>query len=100
MFSLNILQAKAATCRFDNYQAVDPNVQNWYYAEIYVNDPEFCDDSFTNTQAQGTLAHEIGHTFGFKESSNKYSIMCQIGVGRMVHTVQKIDNDNLNIMYP
>lgn len=55
-------------------------VKDWYYARIYINDDNFCQISFTNEQAQGTIIHEMGHAFGFNENySNQNSIMCQLG---------------------
>ena len=75
-------------------------VKDWYYARIYINDDNFCQISFTNEQAQGTIIHEMGHAFGLNENySNQNSIMCQLGNGRKVQRVQVVDNNAINRKY-
>ncbi len=73
---------------------------NWYYAEVHINNDAYRNPSFTNSQAQGTTTHEVGHALGLAHDNNNiYSIMCQTGYGRAVQTVQKVDNDAINILY-
>lgn len=72
----------------------DPYSTDWKYAEIHINHDNFIKPSFTNDQALGTIIHEFGHAFGLAHNnSNQNSIMCQLGYGRQVQRVQKIDND-------
>lgn len=96
--TLNVL---AETTFWDNYVAVQPTQKNWYYAEIYLNDDALSQNIISNEVATGTFAHEFGHAFGLAHAnSNTNSIMCQLAYGRLVNTVQKVDNDTLNYLYP
>lgn len=71
---------------------IDPNIGNWFYADIYLNN-----DSVYNYQ--GTAAHEMGHALGLAHwNSNPYSIMAQSST-RIVQVVQSIDNQHLNEKY-
>jgi len=86
---------------FLNGARIDPRTSNWYYAEIYINHDAFIKPSLTNDQALGTTIHEMGHAFGLDEyNTNKYSVMCQLGAGRLVQRVQKTDNDAVKGLYP
>lgn len=79
---------------------ISPSYSNWYYTNIYINHDEYSKPSFSDDQARGTTIHEMGHAFGLAHyNSNKYSIMCQTGYGRIVQRVQKTDNDTINILY-
>ncbi len=79
---------------------VNPSYNDWYFAQIDLNDTVLRRDDISNTQATGTFIHEMGHAFGLAHNnSNVNSIMCQTGYGRAVQTVQKVDNDALNILY-
>lgn len=49
---------------------------------------------------RGTIIHEIGHAMGLNhQNNNVYSIMCQLGAGRIRHTVNYIDNYHINQLY-
>lgn len=78
---------------------VDPESTDWYSAQIDVNDSVLRQDFVSDNQALGLFAHEIGHAFGLRESSNPYSIMCYSTGLRAVYRVQKVDNDALNSLY-
>jgi len=79
---------------------ISPTSANWAYAEIHINNDTFRLPSFTNAQAQGTVIHEMGHAFGLAhDQGNPYSIMCQTGAGRIVQSVQKVDNDAILTLY-
>jgi hypothetical protein len=79
---------------------IGPTSANWAYAEIHINNDTFRSPSFSNAQAQGTVIHEMGHAFGLAhDQGNPYSIMCQTGAGRIVQSVQKVDNDAILTLY-
>ena len=75
---------------------------NWLYSEICLNKDKLPNQ--TTTKQQGTIAHEMGHSFGLHHyNTNPYSIMCQSYVSstiqRQVETVQQEDNDAINYKY-
>lgn len=70
---------------------------NYFYANIYINHSR--NQSINASQVQGTIAHEMGHAFGLAHTNNRNSIMCQVGMGRQVQTVQAEDNDAINQIY-
>lgn len=78
---------------------IDPNQANWLYSEIYLNTDSLSE--LSDTIRQGTIGHEMGHAFGLAHYNNNPagSIMCQLGSGRSVHTVQQEDNDAINAKY-
>lgn len=78
---------------------VYPWSSNWLYSEIYINTSSL--GNYSSTTRQGTIAHEIGHAFGLAHynSNPNGSIMCQVGSGRTVQTVQQEDNDAINEKY-
>ena len=77
---------------------IDPNKSDWLYSEIKVNLDKIA--QINDQQVQGTMAHEIGHAFGLAHrNDNPYSIMCQLGSGRIVYQVQKIDQDTVTAKY-
>jgi hypothetical protein len=91
-----------AVTKFFNSSGVEinPASSNWFYAEVHINDDAYKRSDFTNSQAHGTTRHEIGHALGLAHyNSNPNSIMCQTSSGRVVQSVQKIDNDAINILY-
>lgn len=82
---------------------VNPDISNWSFGRIYLNNEEFTTPSNSMTPAQyaqGVVAHEQGHVFGLDHRNDfKNSIMCQDGFGRAVYTVQRIDNDLFNLIH-
>lgn len=91
----------AQTTYFDyGINGVNPEVCDWYSAQIDLNDTILRLDTISNDQAIGTFVHEMGHAFGLAHNNtNPNSIMCQVGHGRAVQRVQRIDNDALNRLY-
>ncbi len=80
---------------------VDPYLNNWDYSEIHLNETYMSSNKITNSHAQGTIAHEMGHAFGLAHYNNNPtgSIMCQSFVPRIVQTVQQEDNEAINPKY-
>lgn len=71
---------------------------DWLYSEIHINEPEF--NTLSASYKQGTITHEFGHVWGLQHNqTNPYSIMCQVASGRIVNTVQQVDNDAFNSKY-
>ena len=79
---------------------INPDHENWKYAEIHINHDEFKNPNFSNEQATGIIIHEFGHAFGLDHNNtNVNSIMCQTSYGRVVQKVQKVDNDAILSKY-
>lgn len=91
----------ASTSFYDNNNAqISPYYNDWFSAQIDLNDTVLRRDDISNYQATGTFIHEMGHAFGLAHNnSNVNSIMCPTGSGRAVQTVQQVDNDALNNLY-
>ena len=90
----------AETKHYYSGVVIHPNSRNWSFTEIHINDDNFRLSSFTNDQAQGTMIHEMGHTLGLNENNdNPYSVMCQLGAGRIVQRVQECDNNAIKAKY-
>lgn len=82
-----------------NAYSVSPYSHNWLYNEIKLNTASI--SSYSSNLKQGVVAHEFGHAFGLDENNtNTQSIMCQMGAGRAVYTVQQVDNNSFNAKHP
>jgi len=80
--------------------AINPASSNWTYAEVHINDSVYSSASVSNDAALGTTIHEMGHAFGLAHyNTNRYSIMCQTGSGRIMQRVAGVDNDAINYLY-
>ncbi|MDQ0416617.1 hypothetical protein J2Z48_000784 [Croceifilum oryzae] len=76
---------------------VDPWEENWDYAEIKINVPEY--NKLSSYNKKGTIAHEIGHTMGLAHTMTATSVMTQIGQGRKVDSAQVDDLAGINYLY-
>ncbi len=79
---------------------VIPDYQSYVFTRVQINDDA---NHYRNaTEVQGTIAHEMGHTFGLAHpevlSTNADSIMSQSWF-RTVQTVQRCDTDALYKIY-
>lgn len=71
---------------------------NWFFAKIELNASSL--GGYSNDIKQGTTAHELGHAFGLDHQDyNRYSIMCQLGCGRLVNTVDQTSHNAINALY-
>lgn len=71
---------------------------DWLFSEIHINQTTF--DQLSTYDKQGTIAHEFGHAWGLAHNQdNQHSIMCQLGAGRLVNTVQQVDQNAFNSIY-
>lgn len=92
-----------AETKFYSYSItqVYPDQSDWYSGEVLINHTLMSSDSVSDWTAHGTFRHEIGHVFGLAHNnSNPNSIMCQTSAGRAVNTIQAVDNNALNSLYP
>ena len=88
----------AETKYFDfNNNSVHPSTSDWRWNEIWIYTSVF--NTLSAYDQQGTIGHEMGHVFGLKHTTDRYSIMCQLGSGRAVNTVQAADNEAFNSLY-
>lgn len=71
---------------------------DWFFAKIELNSSTLPNISYNNRQ--GTISHEIGHGLGLAhQNSNTSSIMCTLGSGRTVYTVDQISHNAINTLY-
>lgn len=68
---------------------------NYFYTELTANKRLFPED-----EQVIILTHEMGHAFGLAHSNDPYSIMYPYYEEILVDTVQKVDNDTINYLYP
>ncbi|WP_077893163.1 matrixin family metalloprotease [Clostridium felsineum] len=81
------------------YEQVNPNNSNWSLNVIDINKRTIGDLNVFN--AQGTIAHEIGHTLGLNENNtNPNSIMCQEKYRRNVNVPSSDDIAGIRYLYP
>ncbi len=73
--------------------------ENYLFAEIHINNDIF--DGYTDfNQRQGIIAHEFGHAWGLGHNpENPNSIMYNWD-SRNVYTIQQVDQDAFNALYP
>lgn len=77
---------------------VHPDAENWLFSEIHINNPVM--KSLSAYNQKGTIVHEFGHAWGLAHNqTNHNSVMCQLGSGRKVNTVQEVDNNAFNSKY-
>lgn len=69
--------------------------RNYYYTELTINTRLFPED-----ERAIILTHEMGHAFGLAHSNDPYSIMFPYYEEILVDTVQEVDNDTINYLYP
>lgn len=73
---------------------------NYSFTEIHINNDVF--DTYTDFNVrQGVIAHEFGHCWGLGHNpENVNSIMNNYDDTRAVYTIQQVDQDVFNILYP
>lgn len=79
-------------------KTVDPKISNWSFNTIHLNHLYL--DGKSATARQGTIGHEFGHAWGLAHNLDKNSIMCTAELGRKVYTVQQVDANAFNKIYP
>ncbi len=85
-----IKDALAETFFFNSSAQEVYSSKPYYFAEITINNDTYVD--LTSFQKIGTAAHELGHAFGLSENNNNTNmIMCQLGSGRTVNTVNSAE---------
>ena len=67
-------------------------LKDYFYTDIIINKQ--------GNAGSDTMAHEMGHAYGLKHSTNKYSILYTPKSERKVTTPQDVDNDTINYLYP
>ena len=64
---------------------------DYFFTRIIIN--------LNGNASQGTMCHEMGHSFGLAHSSNTYSIMYVPASSRMVSSPQQCDVSAINYLY-
>lgn len=73
--------------------------ENYTFAEIHINSDQV--NGYINTKLQGIIAHEFGHCWGLGHNpENRNSLMHNYSSTRNYYTVQQVDQDVFNILYP
>ena len=73
--------------------------ENYTFAEIHINSGQV--EGYPNTKLQGIIAHEFGHCWGLGHNpENRNSLMHNYSNTRNYYTVQQVDQDIFNILYP
>lgn len=86
--------------RPEGHVGVDPEESLWDYGVIYLNTYSQLFPALADVTKQGVICHEMGHVFGLDHNNdNIYSIMCQLGSGRVVYTPGLADHYGINAMY-
>lgn len=86
------------TAFFTSQAQVSPYSSNWKWASVHLN--QYYMNGYSSANRKGVAAHEFGHSMGLNDyNANIYSIMCQMGSGRLVNVAQKTDLDAINIKY-
>lgn len=80
-------------------EQLNPRNSNWGWGKIQLDSKVF--PNLSQTNRQGTIAHEMGHVFGLDETNNDpNSIMCQLSYGRSVYMPQVGDLRPIQTLYP
>ncbi len=86
------------TAFFTSQAQISPFLSNWKWASIHLN--QYYMNGYSSGDRKGVAAHEFGHAMGLNDyNTNLYSIMCQMGSGRLVNVARKTDLDAINIKY-
>lgn len=76
--------------------------ENFTFAEIIINNSQLSSDSsyYTNTRVQGIMAHEFGHCWGMGHNPENNNSLMNNWSSTRANTVQQVDQNVFNILYP